>query len=753
MATQLSLYQDLFASEPDGVLLIDPETQQVLEFNDATCRQLGYTREEFSGLRISDFEASQTADEIRAHIQEALLSGMAEFDTLHRTKTGHTRHVRVWAKTIDLDGHTVFHVIFRDITEHKQAETALRHSVDLLDQTGELAKVGGWELDLETQVLRWTREVYRIHEVEPDYQPTVAEAIHFYGPEARPIISGAVQAAIDTGTPFDLELPFITARGRQIWVRSQGAAERRDGRTIRLSGAFQDITERRRTDELRRLQSAALNAAADAIVITDRTGAIVWVNPAFSQLTGFTKEEAVGRNPRDLVRSGKHEPAFYQDMWDTILAGRVWRGLMTNRRKDGSLYTEEQVITPMRDASQTITHFIAIKEDISERLSLEAQYRQAQKMESVGRLASGIAHDFNNMLTVINGMADLVLERLEPSDVAHADVQEIKRSGERAATLTRQLLAFSRQQILAPQVMDLNAAVTGMASLLKRLLGEDVDLVVVQSPDLGRVKADPGQVEQVITNLAVNARDAMPLGGKLTIETKNVELDEDYARRHAESVPPGAYVLLAVTDTGTGMDDDTRARVFEPFFTTKAHGKGTGLGLSTVHGIVKQSQGFIWVYTEPGRGTTFKVYLPLVTEAERPVRTQSGVMSRTTGTETVLLVEDNDGLRQLAARLLRRGGYTVLDEVSTAEQALSLLASHTDPVHLLLTDVVLPGLSGRQLSEQLKQSRPDLRTLFMSGYTDDTIVRRGALDQDMPFLNKPFTGATLLRRVREVLDA
>ena len=424
MATQLSLYQDLFASAPDGVLLIDPETQQVLEFNDATCRQLGYTREEFSGLRISDFEASQTADEIRAHVQEALLSGMAEFDTLHRTKTGHTRHVRVWAKTIDLDGHTVFHVIFRDITEHKQAETALRHSVDLLDQTGELAKVGGWELDLETQVLRWTREVYRIHEVEPDYQPTVAEAIHFYGPEARPIISGAVQAAIDTGTPFDLELPFITARGRQIWVRSQGAAERRDGRTIRLSGAFQDITERRRTDELRRLQSAALNAAADAIVITDRTGAIVWVNPAFSQLTGFTKEEAVGRNPRDLVKSGKHEPAFYQDMWDTILAGRVWRGLMTNRRKDGSLYTEEQVITPMRDASQTITHFIAIKEDISERLSLEAQYRQAQKMESVGRLAGGVAHDFNNLLTAILGNANLLIDELPATTGAAGQVRE-----------------------------------------------------------------------------------------------------------------------------------------------------------------------------------------------------------------------------------------------------------------------------------------------------------------------------------------
>mgnify|MGYP001560599096 CR=1 FL=1 len=753
LATQLSLYQDLFASDPDGVLLIDPETQQVLEFNDSACRQLGYTREEFSGLRILDFEASETPSEILAHVQAALHSGKIEFDTLHRTKSGHTRNVRVWAKTLDLDGRTVFHAVFRDITEHKQIETTLRHSIDLLDQTGQLAKVGGWELDLETQVLRWTREVYRIHEVDPDYQPTVAEAVHFYGPEAQPLIRAAVQAAIDAGTSFDLELPLITARGRQIWVRSYGAAERRDGRTIRLSGAFQDITERRTADELSRLQGAALDAAADAIVITDRAGTIVWVNPAFSKLTGFTSEEALGRNPRDLVRSGKHEQAFYQDMWDTILAGRVWRGVMTNRRKDGSFYTEEQVITPMRDAAQAITHFIAIKEDISARLSLEAQYRQAQKMESVGRLASGIAHDFNNMLTVINGMADLVLERLDPGDLAHADVQEIKRAGDRAAALTHQLLAFSRQQILAPRVMDLNAAVAGMVSLLHRLLGEDIDLVVVPAPDLGRVKADPGQIEQVLTNLAVNARDAMPLGGKLTIETRNVELDENYAGGHAELVPPGEYILLAVTDTGTGMDEETRARLFEPFFTTKAHGQGTGLGLSTVHGIVKQSQGFIWVYTELGRGTTFKVYLPLVTEAERPLRVRASATASTTGTETVLLVEDNEALRQLAARLLRRGGYTVLDGVSSAEQALSLLASFTEPVHLLLTDVVLPGISGRLLSEQVKLERPAIRTLFMSGYTDDTIVRHGGLDQDMPFLHKPFTGAALLRRVREVLDA
>jgi PAS domain S-box-containing protein len=745
------LYQELFASSPDGILLIDPETQRVIEFNDAACRQLGYTREEFRDLRISDYEASQTPEEIDTTVQAALREGKTEFDTVQRTKTGEARHVHVWASTVDVGDRVVLYAIVRDITTRKQEEQALRRSFDLLDQTGQLARIGGWELDLETQTLHWTNEVYRIHEVDPAVKPSVAEAIQYYTPEARPVIAAAVQAAIDAGTPFDVELPLVTAHGRRIWVRALGGAEIREGKTIRVHGAFQDITARRVADESRRLQSAALHAAADAVVITDCAGVIEWVNPAFTQITGYTVEEAVGKNPRDLIRSGKHAAAFFAEFWATILAGRRWHGEVINRRKDGSLYSEDQSVTPILDASGAITHFVAIKRDITERLQLEAQFRQAQKMESVGHLASGIAHDFNNLLTVINGLSDLILEQIAQDDPVHADVQEIRHAGDRAATLTRQLLAFSRQQILAPQVMNINTVVAGMESLLRRLLDEDIDLVVVPAPGLGSVKADPGQIEQVVANLTVNARDAMPQGGRLTIETQNVTLDENFACQDGVAVTPGPYVALVVSDSGIGMDEATRARIFEPFFTTKGPGKGTGLGLATVYGIVKQSHGFICVDSEVGRGTTCKIYLPQVTEAAGADQPGPTVDS-TAGTETILLVEDNAGLRKLTIRLLERAGYTVLG-AATGEEALSLLERQGDSAHLLLTDVVMPGMSGRQLAEQLAQTHPGIKVLYMSGYTSDNIVRRGVLDAQVSFLGKPFTASRLLRKVREVLDS
>lgn len=639
----------------------------------------------------------------------------------------------------------------QDITERKHLEASLRRSRDLLDQAGHLAKIGGWELDVGTQSLRWTEETCRIHEVDPRNQPTVAEAIEFYAPEARPVISAAVQAAIEEGTPYDLELPLVTAQGRRIWVRAQGTAERRGGKTIRLYGAFQDITERRQLDVLQRLQSAALNAAADAIVITDRAGTIEWVNPAFTAITGYSFEEAIGKNPRHLVKSDKQPPAFFEQFWKTILAGHTWRGEIVNRRKDGSLYTEHQAVTPIRDASGAITHFVAIKRDISERLLLEAQFRQSQKMESVGQLASGIAHDFNNLLTVINGMSDLILAQMGPGDPKRADAQEIRDAGERAASLTRQLLAFSRRQLLEPRVLNLNAVVAGMESLLRRLLGEDIDLVFVPASGLVSVKADPGQLEQLVTNLAVNARDAMPHGGRLTIETQNVEIDENYIRQHSVPVPAGSYVRMVVTDSGVGMDEATRARLFEPFFTTKGAGKGTGLGLSTAYGIVKQSDGFIWAYSEVGRGTSFTVLLPQASEGATAAAPKAQPVS-SRGTETILLVEDNPALRKLAMRVLQPAGYTVLS-AATGEEALDVLERHDRPVHLLLSDVVMPSMSGRQLAERVSQTRPEVRVLYMSGYTDDTVVRHGVLEAEVPFLNKPFTAAALLRKVREVLDS
>jgi signal transduction histidine kinase/ActR/RegA family two-component response regulator len=387
--------------------------------------------------------------------------------------------------------------------------------------------------------------------------------------------------------------------------------------------------------------------------------------------------------------------------------------------------------------------------DITEQKRLEEQLQAIQRMEAVGQLAGGVAHDFNNLLSVILSYTQFALEGLREEDPLHRDVLEIKKAGERAASLTRQLLAFSRKQVLEPQVLDLNQTVAGMEHMLRRLVGEDVEFTQVLAPDLGRVKADPGQVEQVIMNLVVNARDAMPTGGKLTIETANVELDAEYAREHAV-VTPGSYVLLAISDTGSGMDEATRRRLFEPFFTTKELGKGTGLGLSTIYGIVKQSDGYIWAYSEPGRGSTFKVYLPRFLEDAEPTVVRPDEDEPLAGTETILLVEDEEAVRDVAARMLRAAGYQVLT-AANGEEALTICEQHKGEIHLLLTDVVMPQMNGPQLAGRIQRLRPDLRILYMSGYMDHAIVREGVLDAGTNYIGKPFSGNDLGRKVRHAL--
>ena len=394
-----------------------------------------------------------------------------------------------------------------------------------------------------------------------------------------------------------------------------------------------------------------------------------------------------------------------------------------------------------------------IARDLTQRKELEEQLRQAQKMEAVGRLAGGIAHDFNNLLAVLMGYSELMMQRLEPGDTLHKSAQEIGKAAERAATLTRQLLAFSRKQMLAPKVLDLNVVLSEMEDLLRRLIREDVTLRVAPDNGLWHIKADRGQLEQVILNLTLNARDAMPHGGRVTIETQNVELDAAYARRRPV-VQAGSYVLLAVSDTGVGMDAETQAHIFEPFFTTKEKGKGTGLGLATVYGIVKQSGGYIWVYSEMGRGTTFKVYLPRVVErveeSSRGLGAMPQVEAPVPAAETILLVEDEEGVREVAREFLEIMGYKVLETRSPAD-AMRIAQNHPGEIHLLLTDVVMPEMGGRDLAERLQRIRPRMKVLYMSGYTDDAIVHHGVLDADTPFLQKPFARDTLERKVREVL--
>ena len=389
--------------------------------------------------------------------------------------------------------------------------------------------------------------------------------------------------------------------------------------------------------------------------------------------------------------------------------------------------------------------------DISERKLLEQQLRQAQKMEAIGQLAGGVAHDFNNLLSVIIGYSDILLDRAGQDAKMRSQCQEINKAGNRAASLTRQLLAFSRQQVLEPRVLNLNAVVVDTEKMLRRLIGEDIEFRTALDPTLGSVKADPGQIEQIIMNLAVNARDAMPEGGKLVIETSNAELDDSYALQHPP-LSPGRYVLLAVTDTGIGMSEETKTHIFEPFFTTKEVGKGTGLGLSTVYGVVKQSGGYIWVYSELGHGSVFKVYLPRVDQSVQQSRPNELAPELYRGTETVLLVEDEESVRTLTRSLLEEGGYTVI-EASNGTHALEIAGRYSEPIHLLLTDVVMPGMNGRALAQKMIAARPKMRVVYISGYTGSFSSHGELFDAAATLVQKPFSRATLLRKLREALDS
>lgn len=496
----------------------------------------------------------------------------------------------------------------------------------------------------------------------------------------------------------------------------------------------------------------------DAIVIHSE-GKVVFVNTGAIKLFGADRaEQLIGHPVLDLVHPD----------YRNIVAERVRQ--LTEERKgvplplieekllrlDGSTVDVEVTAIPFTFNEQIATQVVI--RDITERKRTEealrhsqAQLLQAQKMEAVGRLAGGVAHDFNNLLTAITGYAELLLMRLSNNDSLRRHAEEIKKAADRAAALTQQLLAFSRKQVLQPKILDLNTIVTDMDKMLQRLIGEDVELITLRSPNLGKIKADPGQIGQILLNLAVNARDAMPHGGKLIIETVNADMDEAYARHH-EGMRAGSYIMLAVSDTGVGMDADTKSHLFEPFFTTKEQGKGTGLGLSTVYGIVKQSGGYIWVYSEVGRGTTFKVYLPRLKEPRESARAQSDQTTLIQGTETILLVEDEEGVRDLARDILKTNGYTVL-EAHDGKSAIRCCEKHEGEIHLMVTDVVMPQMSGRELAEMLAPKRPEMKVLYMSGYTDDAILHHGALQANMSFLQKPFTPDILAHKVREVLDS
>ena len=532
------------------------------------------------------------------------------------------------------------------------------------------------------------------------------------------------------------------------------AKSRLDGatlvRTIHNTVALHSLQlEQQSAEESLRKLSRAVEQSADTVAITDRQGVIEYVNPAFEALTGYSHDEARGQTPR-ILKSGEQGPEVYQEMWKAILAGNVFRGILINRKKNGELYYVEESICPIRDAHGEITHFISNGRDLTERLRLEAQLLQAQKMDAIGRLAGGVAHDFNNLLTIITSYSELALDSVPHNSPLESKLQEILLAARRAE-LTRQLLAFSRKQPQALRVVDLNSVVSTIAKTLPRLIGEDIDFTFSPGEGLGRVRTDPVQLEQVLMNLAANARDAMPQGGHLQIETADVRLDDDYIHEKPAVIPKGHYALITVSDDGHGIPREDMPHIFEPFYTTKPSGKGTGLGLATVYGIVKQNNGFIWAYGEPGSGTVFKIYLPCVNE-RHPVSSLEQLESHREvgGSETILLVEDEGAVRRATAEFLRLQGYNVV-EAKDGLDALAL-AQEQRTIHLVVSDVVMPRMSGGALAKEVARVRPDTQFLFVSGYAGKTILDHKVVDLETNFLQKPYSLKQLASKIRRALD-
>ena len=680
----------------------------------------------FPILVMTAFGNQQLVVEVlKAGALDYVVKSPASFATLPRTVE---RALRAWAL----------------LQKNKRAESALRESEARHRTILQTAMDGFWRADMQGRLL----------EVNAAYCRMTGHSEH----------------ELLTMHIADLEVcesaEAIAAHTRQIKEQGEDRFEtrhrRKDGSLLDVEVSAQyraaegmlvafihDISARKQAAAEQARLAMAVEQAAETIMITDPGGTIVYTNPAFEKITGYSRAEVLGQNPR-VLKSGQHDAAFYRTMWATLSAGQVWTGHLINKRKNGQLYTEEATISPVFDAEGKLVNYVAVKRDMTHEVALEAQNRQAAKLEAVGRLAGGVAHDFNNQLQIILGCTELVLASLPPDHRGRPDLSDIRTAARHSAALTHQLLAFSRKQAIAPVVLDLNEAIAGSLKMLGRLIGENVRLNLVIAQEAQHVFMDPAQLDQVLANLAVNARDAIAGTGSISLEVTSRTLVAADCRDQPDFVEPGDYVVLTCRDTGAGMTPEVQAHIFEPFFTTKGLGQGTGRGLATVYGILKQNHGAITVQSAPGQGTTFSLYLPRVSLAAH-ADTLETEAPPPAGTETVLVVEDEPAVLMMVQRVLESLGYRVLP-AATPRLALQLCQAHPEPIHLLLTDVIMPDLSGMEVAERIRILRPTIQVLFMSGYTADIMSRQGHLPEGLHVLPKPFTAVTLARSVRAALD-
>ncbi len=746
----------LFNTVAALVVVLDPQGR-IVRLNHAFVATTGYPLDTVMGKYFWDyFVIPEDLEKIKARFRGLQPSHFPAAGQKYLVTKAGERRLIAWSDTtiLNKDGAVKFIISTGiDITARKKAEALLRESEKRYKMLFESAP---------DAILIMEADGERAGRIVAANQ--AAAAMHGYTvPEILDLNIAVLNPTVNA-PPFNGRMPRILAGD---WIKEEITHQRKDGTIFPVeihAGLMEledrkyilafdrDISERRQGEEALReahqAQQSLIQASPLAIFVLDPEGRVRMWNPAAVRMFGWREEEVLGR-PLPTVPKDKLEE--YQGFLKRILSGESLTGLELRRcRKDDSPIELRVFTAPLYDAHEQITGIMVMNADITESKRLKEQLLQAQKMEVVGRLAGGVAHDFNNLLTTITGYSELVLNFMDEDDPLRQDVAEIRMAGERAASLTRQLLAFSRKQLLQPKVLDLNLVMDNMGKMLQRLIGSDIDLVITPDTALGRVMADPGQIEQVILNLAINARDAMPQGGRLTIETANVDLKKSYTRGHMD-LQPGPYVTLTISDTGSGMDPETKSHIFEPFFTTKEIGKGTGLGLSTVYGIIKQSGGHIAVHSEPGKGAAFQIYLPRIDRAVEPVSQAAKSTEDYSGKETILLVEDEDGVRQLVSTVLKRHGFTVLESRHGAE-ALQLCSRHQGPIHLALTDVVMPVMGGRELAQQLQPLYPGLKVLYISGYPENPGLHQHLAGQEIYYLQKPFETQGLLQRVRNLLD-
>ncbi len=746
------LYHQMFTDHSAVMLQIDPRSGAILGANTAAARFYGLTVETLCGMNIDEINQLPPGEVAAARsASRDLRQNYWEFT--HRLGSGEIRDVAVFSVPLLMNGRTVLFSIIHDISDRNRNRQRMEQSVELLELTQRAARAGLWSWDFPTNELTWSPEFFQLFGIDPAAGASFDSWLAVLHPDDRKPAMEVIARSVQEHALLLNEYRVLLPGGRIIWIYASGSTTYdAAGNPLRMAGICIDITERKdaekRLSESEEKLRVLIETTDTGYLILDSAGRVIDANQEYVRQSGHhALQEILGRQVSEWTAAHDLE-RNKTEIEKCLREGKVRNLVIDYCGHDGTVVPIEINATVVNSGNDF--QIVSTCRDITGRSRLEEQLRQSQKMDAIGRLAGGVAHDFNNLLSVILSYTKFALDETPAVGALRGDLEEIQRAAERAATLTRQLLAFSRKQILQPVPLDLGEVGSGVEKMLRRIIGEDIHFRMSLTEDLGLVRADPGQIEQVLMNLAINARDAMPDGGTLSIEMSNREVAQEPLPEHG-NIAPGSYVRILVSDTGCGMDEATRRNLFEPFFTTKGKDKGTGLGLSMVYGIVKQSGGSIAVSSEPGEGTRFEILLPRDLSCSAVNPKPGPVMGPSRGTETILLAEDEGALRKVASRALEAAGYRVL-AAADGDQALEIARLRPEEIHLLLTDVIMPRMSGRTLSEAVLRARPTLRVLFMSGYTDSDIVRSGVLDPGTHFIGKPFTANDLLRKVRDVLD-